>query len=85
MRYPGNDITTPTTWFTNMTLRRDGIMTTGLKYGDIGEFESFLKGLELSQVTIKPVGQVITLPKILMHPRILGRAGIVWGQKLEEI
>ncbi len=49
-------------------------------YGDISEFEGFLKGLGLSQVTVKPLEQVITLPKPLMHPKILGRAGIVWGQ-----
>jgi ubiquinone/menaquinone biosynthesis C-methylase UbiE len=50
-------------------------------YGDISEFESFLKGLKLSQIAIKPVGQVVALSKLLMHPKILGRAGIIWGHK----
>ena len=50
-------------------------------YGDISEFESFLRGLGLSQVTISPLAQAITLSKPLMHPRILGQAGIVWGKK----
>jgi SAM-dependent methyltransferase len=50
-------------------------------YGDVSEFESFLRGVGLSQVTVKPLRQVITLSKPLMHPKILGRAGIVWGKK----
>jgi ubiquinone/menaquinone biosynthesis C-methylase UbiE len=50
-------------------------------YGNTSEFEGFLKGLGLSQVAVKPLGQVIALSKPLMHPKTLGRAGIVWGRK----
>jgi SAM-dependent methyltransferase len=50
-------------------------------YGDISEFEAFLKSLGLSEVTLRPLREVIILPKLLLHPKILGRAGVVWGQK----
>jgi SAM-dependent methyltransferase len=50
-------------------------------YGDISEFESLLKGLGLFQVAVKPLAQAIALSKPLLHPKILGRAGIVWGKK----
>jgi SAM-dependent methyltransferase len=50
-------------------------------YGDISELESFLRGLGLSQVTVSPLAQAIALSKPLMHPKILGWAGIIWGKK----
>ena len=50
-------------------------------YGDVSEFESFLRELGLSRVTISPLAQAIKLSKPMMHPRILGRAGIIWGKK----
>jgi ubiquinone/menaquinone biosynthesis C-methylase UbiE len=53
-------------------------------YGKISEFESFLGDLELSQFECKPLEDMLYLPLLLRHPKILGRTGIVYGRKSAE-
>ena len=50
-------------------------------YGKTSEFEEYLKGLELSQVEYKPLLDMIAIPKLLRHPKILGKVGIIYGRK----
>ena len=50
-------------------------------YGPQGEIEAFVEHLALSRVELCPLTSKITLPKLLQHPRILGRAGILYGEK----
>lgn len=50
-------------------------------YGKASEFDDFLGGLHLSQVECKPLKDSMTVPAILRHPRILGKAGILYGRK----
>ena len=50
-------------------------------YGKTSEFEEYLKGLELSQVEYKPLRDMIAIPKLLRHPKILGKVGIIYGRK----
>ncbi len=48
-------------------------------YGTPAEFEQYLRGLHLSHVEIKPLGEMIALPLLLRHPKILGQVGIIYG------
>jgi ubiquinone/menaquinone biosynthesis C-methylase UbiE len=50
-------------------------------YGDTPEFELLLWGLKLQKVELKPLHEVLAFPKLLRHPRALGRVGIVYGKK----
>lgn len=50
-------------------------------YGKASEFEGYLKGLGLSQFEYKPLREMMAMPVLLKHPKILGRVGIVWGLK----
>jgi SAM-dependent methyltransferase len=50
-------------------------------YGKRTEFESYLRGLKLSQFEYKPLRDMLALPVLLRHPKILGRVGIVYGKK----
>jgi SAM-dependent methyltransferase len=50
-------------------------------YGKNSEFENSLRNLKLQQLEIKHLYEVLDLPKILRHPRILGKVGIIWGKK----
>lgn len=50
-------------------------------YGDTTEFELQLKNLKLQNVELKPLREVLTFPKLLGHPRALGKVGIVFGKK----
>jgi ubiquinone/menaquinone biosynthesis C-methylase UbiE len=50
-------------------------------YGDALEFERYLKGLGLTQVTLEPLHQKMHLNLLLRHPRLLGRVGILCGRK----
>ena len=45
------------------------------------EFENFLRSLNLSHFEIKPLREIMELPMLLRHPKILGQAGIVYGRK----
>jgi hypothetical protein len=49
--------------------------------GALAEFESYLRGLKLSQFECKPLQHMIAIPVLLRHPKILGKAGIVYGRK----
>jgi ubiquinone/menaquinone biosynthesis C-methylase UbiE len=50
-------------------------------YGKASEFEIYLKILKLSQFEYKPLRDVIAIPMLLRHPKILGKVGIIYGRK----
>jgi ubiquinone/menaquinone biosynthesis C-methylase UbiE len=50
-------------------------------YGKESEFEQFLKGLNLTRFERKRLQDVIVLPAMLKHPKILGKVGIIFGNK----
>jgi len=50
-------------------------------YGDKMEFEKFLIGLNLAHFEYKPLRDLIALPALLNHPKILGKVGIIYGKK----
>jgi hypothetical protein len=50
-------------------------------YGKASEFEEYLKGLSLSQFEYKPLRDMIAIPMLLRHPKILGKVGIIYGRK----
>lgn len=50
-------------------------------YGKESEFEQFLKGLNLTHIERKRLQDVIALPAVLKHPKILGQVGILFGKK----
>ena len=50
-------------------------------YGTAAEFENSLRRLNLAHVEMKPLREMIELPLLLRHPKILGQVGIVYGRK----
>lgn len=50
-------------------------------YGSESDFKKYLKELHLSRLEFKSLGDVIKLPLLLKHPKILGRVGIIYGKK----
>ena len=50
-------------------------------YGSASAFESYLRSLNLSQFELKPLHHVMAIPVLLRHPKIFGKAGIVYGRK----
>jgi len=50
-------------------------------YGKKDEFEKFLKGLGLSHFEYKPISELMKLPVLLKHPKILGKVGVIYGTK----
>lgn len=50
-------------------------------YGTKSEFEKFLDDLDLSHIESKPIWELITIPALLKHPKILGKVGILYGRK----
>ncbi len=50
-------------------------------YGESDEFQIFLWSLGLSTLEFEPLDKVLTYPKLLRHPKALGRVGIVYGVK----
>ena len=50
-------------------------------YGKESEFEQFLKNLNLTHFERKRLQDVIVLPTMLKHPKILGKVGIIFGRK----
>jgi SAM-dependent methyltransferase len=50
-------------------------------YGPAAEFENYLRSLTLSHFEIRPLRELIELSLLLRHPKILGKAGIVYGRK----
>lgn len=50
-------------------------------YGKAAGFENYLRELHLAQFDSQPLRQMIAIPLLLRHPRILGRVGIIYGRK----
>jgi ubiquinone/menaquinone biosynthesis C-methylase UbiE len=50
-------------------------------YGQATEFEVFLHRQGLAKIEIKRLSQVLPLPRLLRHPKIFGKVGIIYGQK----
>jgi ubiquinone/menaquinone biosynthesis C-methylase UbiE len=50
-------------------------------YGKAMEFESYLRDHKLSQFEYKPLQDMLALPVLLRHPKILGKVGIIYGRK----
>jgi len=50
-------------------------------YGKASEFEEFLKGLGLSQFAYRPLRELMEIPVLLKHPKVLGKVGIISGRK----
>jgi ubiquinone/menaquinone biosynthesis C-methylase UbiE len=50
-------------------------------YGSESELEKFLQGLNLTYFERKHLKDVIPLPAMLQHPKILGKVGIIFGRK----
>jgi SAM-dependent methyltransferase len=50
-------------------------------YGSVSEFESYLRNMNLSQFEYRPLQEMMAIPVLLRHPKILGRVGIVYGRK----
>ncbi len=50
-------------------------------YGTALEFERFLQNLNLTDFELKRLKDVLPLPTLLKHPKILGKVGIVFGKK----
>jgi SAM-dependent methyltransferase len=50
-------------------------------YGKILDFEKYLKDLNLAQLEYRPLREMIAMPILLKHPKILGKAGIIHGRK----
>lgn len=50
-------------------------------YGQVAEFETFLQNQNLSKLQFKPLSEVLPLPRLLRHPKIFGKVGIIYGRK----
>jgi SAM-dependent methyltransferase len=50
-------------------------------YGPATEFEVFLHRQGLTRIEFKRLNEVVTLPRLLRHPKIFGKVGIIYGQK----
>ena len=50
-------------------------------YGEMPEFTRFLQGLSLAHFECKPLRERMEMPRLLDHPRILGKAAIIYGRK----
>ncbi len=50
-------------------------------YGNQVEFEKFLKDLKLAHFEYKRLRELIAIPMLLNHPKILGKVGIIFGRK----
>src|SRR5262245_19848957 len=50
-------------------------------YGNRSELEKFLKGLNLAHIEHKLLRDMIAIPTLLNHPKILGKVGIIYGKK----
>jgi SAM-dependent methyltransferase len=50
-------------------------------YGESSAFEEDLNGLQLTQWEYKPLREMLAIPLPLRHPKILGKAGILYGKK----
>jgi ubiquinone/menaquinone biosynthesis C-methylase UbiE len=51
-------------------------------YGTELEFEEFLKKSNLAYFEMRRLKDVLPLPMLLKHPKILGKVGIIFGKKI---
>ena len=50
-------------------------------YGNNLEFGKFLINMDLARLEYKPLRDLISIPTLLEHPKILGKVGIIRGKK----
>jgi SAM-dependent methyltransferase len=50
-------------------------------YGQFPDFQNYLGRMRLSELDVKPLHLALSMPRLLRHPRILGRVGIISGRK----
>lgn len=50
-------------------------------YGDAATFRDYLNRLNLSEFEYKPLGDMLAIPTLLRHPKILGKVGVIYGRK----
>jgi SAM-dependent methyltransferase len=50
-------------------------------YGKTSEFETHLQDLKLADFVFRPLHDLIAIPMLLKHPKILGKVGILYGMK----
>ncbi len=50
-------------------------------YGEPQDFENYLRGLNLARFEFRALRDVMRVPLLLWHPRILGRVAIIYGRK----
>lgn len=50
-------------------------------YGEVSEFEGYLRDLKLSRFERQPLPAMVTIPALLKHPKMLGKVGIIFGRK----
>ena len=50
-------------------------------YGKKLEFEKYLMDLNLAYFEYKPLQDMLAIPILLRHPKILGKVGIIYGKK----
>ena len=50
-------------------------------YGDLAELENFLKDLKLAHCEYRRLRDMLAIPALLNHPKILGKVGIIFGRK----
>ncbi len=50
-------------------------------YGSLLDFEAFIQGLGIRHHLLKPIGDAVSLSWVLRHPRVLGKVGVLSGQK----
>lgn len=53
----------------------------GRYYGPSAEFETFLQSLGLSKMEFKHLNDLLPMSRLLHHPKIFGKVGIIYGQK----
>ncbi len=50
-------------------------------YGQAADLEAYLTRLGLARVAYKPLRDLIVMPVLLQHPKMLGKVGIIYGSK----
>lgn len=50
-------------------------------YGDIDTLLSTIRSWGVEEVQLVDTGKTLNLPQLLLHPRVLGKAGLIYGRK----
>jgi ubiquinone/menaquinone biosynthesis C-methylase UbiE len=50
-------------------------------YGRPEDLRSYLNGMNLSEFSFKPLKEKMKIPILLLHPKIFGKVGIIYGKK----